>query len=103
MLPIFILCGLKVVFGFECPMEGIRMSKEVDKNYYEPIYRNVGSFELCGTFCARSEKCRFWTWYEDGDDSIHNSYDCLLFESSDQIQNYEEAYSGERNCMHMIL
>jgi len=92
------LCGLEVVMGttFECPLNGITMTREDDDNYYRK-YENVDSHPLCGIFCARSERCNYWTWFQKNSHK-HDELDCLLFESNDQMLQNDGAISGENNC-----
>jgi len=98
----FLSCVLEGSFGFksfECPMNSMSFTKEQDVNWYTK-YENVDSEKLCGTFCARSEKCLYWTWFESHSysDKKLKTKDCLLFEESDQINSKSYAISGEKNC-----
>jgi len=101
LITFLLVCVLEGVFvsALKCPSTGISMSLEDDKNYLEPKYPNVDTYGLCGTFCSRTEECKFWTWYSKGSNSKkYNDLDCLLFDSDDQLTQTDGATSGDKTC-----
>jgi len=101
LITFLLVCVLEGVLAsgkIQCPAEDISMTLEGDDNSYVK-YQNVDTYDLCGTFCARSDKCKFWTWYDRYSDSTKYDFlDCLLFESDDQLTQIDGAISGEKMC-----
>ena len=103
LLTFLFLCVLKGAFvsslkDIKCPADGISMSYEDDDNFIAK-YEGVDTYDLCGTFCARSESCEYWTWYKEYyHSSKYRGLDCLLFTSDKQLTTNSEAVSGEKMC-----
>jgi len=98
LITFLLVCVLEGAFALDCPADDISMSKEDDNNFYEK-YPNVDTFDLCGTFCARSDRCNFWTWYSMSSDSkMYDELDCLLFESDNQLTQTDGTKSGYKMC-----
>ena len=96
LITFLLVCVLEGAFALDCPAEGISMSKEDDNNFYAK-YQNVGTFDLCGTYCARSDRCKFWTWYSMvSDTKKYDDLDCLLFESDNQLNQIDGVKSGAK-------
>jgi len=66
-----------------------------DQNYLEKI-DGVHDSSLCGSLCAITTPCIYWTWYESkvGNRDAHS---CLMFDNIVQLQFNEYAISGEKN------
>jgi len=79
--------------NFACPMDDISMDDGRNENYFDHL-DNVGSYLLCGTFCARTDNCNYWTWFEYGSTSER----CLLFDANAQTNSKPGAKSGEKDC-----
>jgi len=96
----FILLGFGTSFvsAFICPLGDTSMTLENDDNFFTLVYEKVDSWELCGLFCARSEKCLYWTWFDTKYTSKHNIHDCLLFDNNRQQHSLTGVISGEKNC-----
>jgi len=98
LITFLLVCVLEGAFALDCPADDISMSKEDDNNFYVK-YPKVDTFDLCGTFCARSDRCKFWTWYSMiSATKKYDELDCLLFESDDQLNTINGAKSGKKLC-----
>jgi len=105
LITFLLVCVLKgaFVFALQCPSPGISMSLEDDNNFFVK-YANVDTFDLCGTFCARSEECKYWTWFSEdySDFRKYNDLDCLLFKNAEQLTQIDGTTSGEKMCPDTI-
>merc|ERR1712018_666865 len=92
---VFTLCTLGQ--AKDCPMPDISLSDGKDSNCFETL-KDVDSYKLCGTFCARTDNCKYWTWFEDSAISDYDDRDCLLCTNDEQTKRSDGAYSGESTC-----
>jgi len=105
LITFLLVCVLEGAFAsgkIQCPAEDMSMTLEGDENFIAK-YQNVDSMDLCGTFCARSDNCKFWTWFSKNSDTTkYRDLDCLLFDSDDQTVTLIGAISGEKTCPSTI-